>query len=310
METKQVLLVSPQDAGKRVDSFLSEHGMTRNAAQHLLSENKVYIAAKTIKKNYKVTAGESITVYLPEIQAVDILPENIPIDILYEDQDIIIVNKARGMVVHPAAGNWNGTLVNALMYHCGERLSGINGEIRPGIVHRIDKDTSGLLVVAKNDIAHQGLAAQLEKHDMQREYEAIVYGTFRQAAGIIDQPIARHKTDRKRMAVSPEGKRAVTHYQALASANGYSYMAFKLETGRTHQIRVHMAYAGHPIIGDPVYGAKKDKFESLGGQCLHAKRLHLIHPVTGNKMCFEAPLPDYFCTLLQKLQLINPDFKK
>ena len=220
---------------------------------------------------------------------------------VYEDEDIIVVNKARGMVVHPAVGNWNGTLVNALMYHCGDRLSGINGEIRPGIVHRIDKDTSGLLVVARNDLAHQSLAEQIACHSAAREYQAIVVGAPREDQGTIDQPIGRHKVDRKKMAIVPDGRHAVTHYQVLKRFRGYSLLAFQLETGRTHQIRVHMASIGHPIIGDPLYGLKKDRFSSLDGQCLHAWRLSLDHPRTGERMVFEAPLPEYFTAILNKM---------
>ena len=222
--------------------------------------------------------------------------------IVYEDEDIVVVNKPRGMVVHPAVGNWSGTLVNALMFHCGESLSGINGEHRPGIVHRIDKDTSGLLVVAKNDSAHQSLAAQIAAHTAYRGYEAIVVGSPREDSGTVEKPIARHKTDRKRMAIVEGGREAITHYTVLKRYRGYTHMAFQLETGRTHQIRVHMASIGHPIIGDPVYGLKKDRFSDIGGQCLHAAELTLTHPKTGERMTFSAALPDYFVEILQKLE--------
>ena len=302
----ETLILRPEAeaSGQRIDAYLSGAvpGLTRSAAQRLLSEGAVTIAGKVPKKNAKVAGGEEISLALPDVKAIDLTPENLPLDIVYEDDSIIVVNKARGMVVHPAAGNWSGTLVNALMYHCGERLSGINGELRPGIVHRIDKDTSGLLVVAKNDAAHQDLSAQIQRHEVRREYEGIVIGVFRELEGTIDQPILRHPTDRKRMAVGAGGRDAVTHYRTAAVYSGYSHMEFRLETGRTHQIRVHMAYAGHPIIGDPVYGAKKDRFAALGGQCLHAAHLTLIHPETGEPMHFDAPLPEYFTETLNKLR--------
>lgn len=301
---EQILVVQQTDAGKRLDSYLSEQldGITRSMAQSWIEQGHVTLAAgKSAKKNYKVSAGEQICVQIPQPQTVEIVPQDIPLDIIYEDDDIIVVNKARGMVVHPAAGNWDGTLVNALMFHCGERLSGINGVIRPGIVHRIDKDTSGLLVVAKNDLAHQSLAEQIACHSAAREYQAIVVGAPRQDRGTIDQPIGRHKIDRKKMAIVADGRPAITHYQVLERFRGYSHMAFQLETGRTHQIRVHMASIGHPIIGDPLYGMKKDRFSYLDGQCLHAFRLTLQHPRSGASMTFEAPLPTYFTTILEKM---------
>lgn len=301
---EQIFAVVPEQQGKRIDAFVCEQldGITRSMVQNWIEQGYVTLTAgKLVKKNYKVSAGDEVVVQMPEPQSVEITPENIPIDIVYEDDDIIVVNKARGMVVHPAAGNWNGTLVNALMYHCGDRLSGINGEIRPGIVHRIDKDTSGLLVVAKNDLAHQSLAEQIACHSAAREYQAIVVGAPREDEGTIDQPIGRHKTDRKKMAIVPDGRHAVTHYQVRQRFRGYSLMAFQLETGRTHQIRVHMASIGHPIIGDPLYGLKKDRFSSLDGQCLHAWRLSLDHPRTGERMVFEAPLPAYFTAILDKM---------
>ena len=298
------LTAAPEDAGKRIDSWLSEQieGLTRSAAQNLLAEQAVAADGKLLKKNYKLAGGEQITVCLPDLREVDIVPENIPLDIVFEDSDIIVVNKPRGMVVHPAAGNWSGTLVNALMYHCGDSLSGINGEHRPGIVHRIDKDTSGLLVVAKNDAAHQSLAAQIAAHTARRSYQAVVVGSLRQDEGTIDKPIARHRTDRKKMAVVEGGREAVTHYRVLKRYRGYTHMAFELETGRTHQIRVHMASIGHPIIGDPVYGLKKDRFADIGGQCLHAAQLTLRHPRTDEIMQFSAPLPRYFAEILCKLE--------
>ena len=301
---EQIFAVLPEQEGKRIDAFVCEQldGITRSMVQNWIEQGHVTLASgKAVKKNYKVNAGDEVIVQVPEPQSVEIEPENIPIDIVYEDEDIIVVNKARGMVVHPAVGNWNGTLVNALMYHCGDRLSGINGEIRPGIVHRIDKDTSGLLVVAKNDLAHQSLAEQIACHSAAREYQAIVVGAPREDQGTIDQPIGRHKVDRKKMAIVPDGRHAVTHYQVLKRFRGYSLLAFQLETGRTHQIRVHMASIGHPIIGDPLYGLKKDRFSSLDGQCLHAWRLSLDHPRTGERMVFEAPLPEYFTAILNKM---------
>lgn len=301
---KVVLVVPDAQAGARVDSWLSEQmeGLTRSAAQNLLQDKAVCCNEQPLKKNYKLTGGEIITVTLPELREVNIVPENIPLDITYEDADIIVINKPRGMVVHPAPGNWSGTLVNALMYHCGDSLSGINGEHRPGIVHRIDKDTSGLLVVAKNDAAHQSLAAQIAAHTAFREYEAIVVGSPREDSGTIDKPIARHKTDRKKMAIVEGGREAITHFTVLKRFHGYTHMAFQLETGRTHQIRVHMASIGHPIIGDPIYGLKKDRFCDIGGQCLHAARLTLCHPTTQQTMHFTAPLPNYFTQILEKLE--------
>ncbi len=305
--TEIIITAQREDSGKRVDKFLSEQleEMTRNAIQNLLAEEKVCLLQKPVKKNYKLNGSEEFTVLLPEPKEVEIIPENIPIDIIYEDDDIIVVNKARGMVVHPAVGNWSGTLVNALMYHCGDRLSGINGEIRPGIVHRIDKDTSGLLVVAKNDFAHQHLSEQIAHHAVEREYEAVLYGNIKEDSGTINQPIARHKTDRKKMAVSLDGRKAITHYKVIARYNGYTHTGFWLETGRTHQIRVHAAFIGHPIVGDMVYGMKKDRFSNLNGQCLHAKKLRLVHPRTGKEMEFTAPRPEYFREVLRKIGANN-----
>ena len=301
---KQQIVVT--DAGKRLDKLISEQlpELTRSAVQHLMQDGCVTIAGKPVKKNTRASAGDVITVELPEPREVEIEPENIPLDIVYEDEDIIVVNKPKGMVVHPAPGNWSGTLVNALMYHCGDSLSGINGEIRPGIVHRIDKDTSGLLVVAKNDRAHQSLAEQIKVHSAGRRYYAVVYGTPREQKGTVNAPIARHPVDRKKMAVISGGREAITHYEVLEQYAGYSYLTFLLETGRTHQIRVHMAHIGHPIIGDPLYGPAKDKWK-LQGQCLHAGELTLTHPATGERMTFQAPLPAYFTTVLQKLRNQN-----
>ena len=291
------------EKGKRLDAYLSEciPELTRSAIQLMIQNGQIRVNESLPKKNYRITGAENIIVEQDEPRSVEIVPEDIPIDILYEDDDIIVVNKARGMVVHPAAGNWNGTLVNALMFHCGERLSGINGEIRPGIVHRIDKDTSGLLVIAKNDLAHQSLAAQIAEHSARREYQAIVIGRPKDECGTIDKPIARDKKDRKKMAIDATGRNAVTHYTLIEAYRGYSHMAFQLETGRTHQIRIHMASIGHPIIGDPVYGHSKDRFSNMDGQCLHAYRLTLRHPSTDQIMVFESPLPEYFQNILKKL---------
>lgn len=305
MSTNELSLTAhTEDVGKRIDVYLSEKvdGLTRSAAQSLLLEQAVKLEGRTLKKNYRLLGNETFTVNMPLLKTLDIQPENIPLDIVFEDRDIIVINKPRGMVVHPAAGNWTGTLVHALMYHCGESLSGINGILRPGIVHRIDKDTSGLLVVAKNDISHQSLAAQIASHTAFREYEGIVVGQIKEENGTVDKPIARHKTDRIRMAVCKSGKTAVTHYTVLGYYPGYTHMGFRLETGRTHQIRVHMASIGHPIIGDPLYGLKKDRFSDIGGQCLHAAKLELSHPATGERMCFYAPLPEYFTHILEKLE--------
>lgn len=300
---QRVFTPESKDVGARVDSYLSAcaGGLTRSAVQKLLREGCVTIDGNPVKKNYRICGGETLTVLLPPVREVELAPQELPLDIIYEDSELIVINKARGMVVHPAAGNWDGTLVNALMFHCAGRLSGINGELRPGIVHRIDKDTSGLLVVAKNDHAHQQLAAQIQRHAIRREYEAVVCGVVRDDAGTIDKPVGRHKTERKKMAIVPDGRHAVTHFHVLGRYPGYTHMAFQLETGRTHQIRVHMMAIGHPIIGDPLYGRAKDRFANLSGQCLHAWRLTLTHPVTGEEMSFTAPRPAYFEEILQKL---------
>lgn len=291
-----------EDEGLRIDVCAAGAAdVTRSRAAALISDGNVLINGKPAAKNCRVRSGDAVVINVPPPEAYNIAPENIPLDIVYEDEDIIVVNKPKGMVVHPAPGNWSGTLVNALMYHCGDSLSGINGEIRPGIVHRIDKDTSGLLVVAKNDRAHQSLAEQIQVHSAGRRYFAVVYGCPREETGTIQAPIARHPIDRKKMAVLAGGREAITHYQVLEHYQGYTLMKFRLETGRTHQIRVHMAHIGHPIIGDPLYGPAKDKWK-LQGQCLHAGELELTHPVTGERMLFEAPLPEYFEKVLQKLR--------
>ncbi len=282
-------------SGERLDKLLAEavgEALTRTAAANYIESGLALVNGKTAAKNYKVKSGDSIVLEIPEAVEIDIQPENIPLDIVYEDKDLLVVNKPKGMVVHPAPGHYSGTLVNALMYHCKDSLSGINGEIRPGIVHRIDKDTSGLLMVAKNDLAHQGLAAQIKEHSFTREYECVVNGAVKED-GTVNAPIGRHKTDRKKMCVTDLNSReAVTHYKVIENLGNYTHLKCILETGRTHQIRVHMSYMGHPIAGDEVYGNGKPKW--LCGQCLHAKKIGFVHPSTGEYMEFDSELPDYF----------------
>ena len=287
---------------ERADQLLARcvEGLTRSAAQKLLEEGRVTVEGKPLRKNAKPNPGAVLSVDIPAPEAVDIVAQNIPLDVVYEDDDVIVVNKPVGLVVHPAPGHPDGTLVNALLYHCGDSLSGINGEIRPGIVHRIDRDTSGLIIAAKNDAAHLALAAQLEDHSLSRVYECVVTGTLRDDEGTIDAPIGRHHTDRKKMAVVANGKRAVTHYSVLGRYNGYTHAQCRLETGRTHQIRVHMAYTGHPLLGDEVYGGRGIK--SLAGQCLHARQLTFVHPTSGETVTVECPLPDWFTAILNKLE--------
>ena len=289
--------------GERLDLVLGQQlsGLSRSAAQKLMDNGLVTCGGRAVKKNMRVRAGDLISVSLPEPEPAEARPEDIPLDIVWEDSDIIVVNKPRGMVVHPAPGHTGGTLVNALLYHCGAELSGIGGVIRPGIVHRIDKDTSGLLVAAKNDAAHASLSAQLADRSLSRIYQAVVCGRLRDDEGTVDAPIGRHPTDRKRMTVTDRnGRPAVTHYRVLARYSGYTHVECRLETGRTHQIRVHMAYIGHPLLGDTVYGRKKPE-KGLDGQCLHAAQLKLIHPSTGEPMSFSAPLPDWFTDALSRL---------
>ncbi len=289
--------------GRRLDLMISEElpEISRSSAQKLIENGLVTLNGKTVKKNHKVTEGEVFSVTLPQPQPADILPQNIPLDIVYEDGDIIVINKPRGMVVHPAPGHPNGTLVNALLYHCGDSLSGIGGVIRPGIVHRIDMDTSGLLIAAKNDAAHLFLSSQLSDRSLSREYEAVVCGRVRDDCGTVNVPIGRHPTDRKRMCVTDKNSRpAVTHYEVISRYNGYTHILCRLETGRTHQIRVHMASIGHPLLGDLVYGRKKPE-KGLSGQCLHARRIKFIHPSTREPMSFETPLPEYFLQVLEHL---------
>ena len=289
--------------GERVDAFLARCGdLTRSAAQKLLEEGRVTWEGKPLKKNEKTSAGQELCVEVPEAVEVDIVPQDIPLDVVYEDDDVIVVNKPVGMVVHPAPGHPDGTLVNALLHHCGDSLSGINGELRPGIVHRIDRDTSGLIIAAKNDGAHLALAAQLQDHTLARTYAAVAVGGFREDGGTVDAPIGRHPVDRKKMAIDRRnGREAVTHWSVLERFSGYTLVECRLETGRTHQIRVHMASVGHPLLGDVVYGAKKP-YPGLAGQCLHAKKLKFIHPTTGEAVELECPPPEWFEQVLEKLR--------
>lgn len=298
------LVLSEREEGIRLDKVLAERlpDLTRTAIQRLLEEELVLINGKPAAKNRKGRAGDSVAVRIPDPEPLCLQAENVPLDIVYEDDDLLVVNKPQGMVVHPAPGNYQGTLVNALLAHCGTSLSGINGVIRPGIVHRIDKDTSGLLMVAKNDFAHQGLARQIKEHSFRREYEAVVAGRMKQESGVVNAPIGRHPIDRKKMAVTEKNsKEAVTYFRVIAEYPGYTHIRLRLETGRTHQIRVHMAYLGHPVAGDPVYGPKKPDL-GLKGQCLHARLVGFVHPRDGRYLEFESPLPDYFTRLLTKLE--------
>ena len=289
----------------RIDKVLAAYltDLSRTYIQKLMEGGNVTLAGKTLKANFKVSSGQEIDVLLPEPETLKVEPENIPLDILYEDSDVIVVNKPKNMVVHPAAGHYSGTLVNALLYHCKDSLSGINGIMRPGIVHRIDKDTTGALVVCKNDIAHQCLAEQLKAHSITRRYEAIVYNTFKEEEGRVEGPIGRHPSERTKMAINHKnGKEAITNYRVLENlGNGYAHVECRLETGRTHQIRVHMSSIHHPLVGDTIYGPAKDSF-GLEGQSLHARVLGFIHPTTKKYMEFEAPVPEYFTKLLQKLR--------
>ncbi|MBQ8683322.1 MAG: RluA family pseudouridine synthase [Clostridia bacterium] len=301
-----VWCIDPEQAGKRLDAVLAvELDISRNAAQQWLEQGKVTSKGKPLSKKDKLTAGTEVVVDIPDPVAYEIQAEDIPLDIVYEDTHLLVVNKPKGMVVHPAAGHYSGTLVNALMAHCGESLSGINGVMRPGIVHRIDKDTSGLLIVAKNDRAHQGLAEQIKVHSFTRIYEAVVVGNIRQDTGTVQAPIGRHPTQRKKMAVTTQNaKDATTHYEVLGRYPGYTHLRLKLETGRTHQIRVHMAHLGHPVAGDTVYGAANPPKEcaALCGQCLHARCIGFVHPITGEELYFESQLPSYFTDFLELLQ--------
>ena len=286
---------------ERLDSFIAQNTeLSRSRAAALIEDGNILLNGKPAAKKTILKKDDQIKITIPDAVPLNLESEEIPLDIIYEDDDLLVVNKPKGMVVHPAAGNYEGTLVNALLHHCGSSLSGINGVMRPGILHRIDKNTSGLLMVAKNDFAHTHLAAQIKEHSFTREYEAVVYGGLKNQSGTVDAPIGRHPIKRKKMAVTDKNsKNAVTHYSVIAQANGFTHVRLRLQTGRTHQIRVHMAYLGHPVAGDDVYGPKKDK-TGLTGQCLHAKKLGFIHPVTGKYMEFESELPKYFKDFLLK----------
>ena len=298
-----LLRASEESKNQRLDAFLASSldGLTRSQATRLIESGEVAVNGRAVSKSYKLAGGEDIAVTLPEPEPVEAVPQDIPLDVVYEDADVIVVNKPSGMVVHPAPGHPDGTLVNALLYHCAGTLSGVGGALRPGIVHRIDRDTSGLIIAAKNDAAHQYLSAQLADHTLARTYECIVVGALREDRGTVDAPIARHPTDRKRMAVVAGGREAVTHWEVIARYPGYTHVRCRLETGRTHQIRVHMAYIGHPILGDTVYGAKKD-VPGLTGQCLHAVGLRFLHPRTHEVVELSCPLPDEFTRMLQKIR--------
>ena len=299
----ETLTLTADRAGERADAFLARSvpGLTRSAAQRLLEEGAVTLEGRPVKKNYKTVPGDQLEAVLPDPEPVAILPQNIPLDVVYEDGDVIVVNKPVGLVVHPAPGHPDGTLVNALLYHCGNTLSGINGELRPGIVHRIDRDTSGLIIAAKNDRAHLALAAQLQDHSLARVYEAVAVGNLREDAGTVDAPIGRHPVDRKKMAIDHRnGRPAVTHWSVLGRYPGYTHVECRLETGRTHQIRVHLASIGHPLLGDVVYGSKKP-WPGLAGQCLHARKLRFVHPTTGKLVELECPLPDWFEKVLKQI---------
>ncbi len=300
---KQTVLQASDCAGMRLDSFLAREvpELTRSAAQRLIEDKRITVDGKPAAKSIKLSGGELVAVELPEPEPVEAAPQNIPLDVVYEDRDVIVVNKPAGMVVHPAPGHPNGTLVNALLFHCGGSLSGVGGALRPGIVHRIDRDTSGLIIAAKNDAAHQALAAQLQDHSLARTYEAIITGGLREDAGTVDAPIGRHFSDRKKMAVTDRGRPAVTRWEVLERLSGFTYVQCRLETGRTHQIRVHMAYLGHPILGDTVYGAKKP-VPGLTGQCLQAVGLRFVHPRTGEPVELSCPLDEEFQKTLQKLR--------
>ncbi|MFR7358930.1 MAG: RluA family pseudouridine synthase [Dorea longicatena] len=299
--------IDHETEGQRIDRYLSDtlEDRSRSYIQKIIKDGHVTVNQKPVKANYRLSFGDRVEVTLPEAKEPDIEPENIPLDILYEDQDIIMVNKPKQMVVHPAPGHYSGTLVNALMYHCGDELSGINGCMRPGIVHRIDMDTTGSLVVCKNDKAHQSLSEQLKEHSIRRIYVAIVHGNIKEDSGTVNAPIGRHPTDRKKMSTHcKNGRNAITHYKVLERFGDYTYIQCELETGRTHQIRVHMASIGHPLVGDEVYGPKKCPFKGLQGQTLHARTLGIIHPSTGEYLEVNAPLPEYFVDLLDRLRNI------
>lgn len=297
-----LLKTTGEAKGLRLDAFLTGEieDLTRSAAAKLIEDGRVRVNGRETAKSFKLSGGETVEVELPEPEPIDAVPQDIPLDVVYEDEDVIVINKPSGMVVHPAPGHPDGTMVNALLHHCGESLSGIGGALRPGIVHRIDRDTSGLIIAAKNDMAHQGLSAQLSDHTLARTYECIVVGSMKTDKGTVDAPIARDARDRKRMAVVSGGRNAVTHWEVIARYPGFTHLRCRLETGRTHQIRVHMAHLGHPILGDTVYGAKK-AVAGLQGQCLHAAGLRFLHPRTGEAVELTCPLPPEFTAMLKKL---------
>ena len=296
------LTAATEHAGVRLDAFLSADGaLTRSQAARLIAEGRVRVNGKPAAKSARLSGGETVTVDVPQLRETALPPQDIPLDVVYEDEDVIVLNKPKGLVVHPAPGHADGTLVNALLHHCGDSLSGIGGEKRPGIVHRIDRDTSGLIIAAKNDAAHLALSAQLKDHSLSRTYECLVTGNMKQDSGTVDAPIGRSSADRKKMAVVPTGRRAVTHWEVVARYPGVTHLRCRLETGRTHQIRVHMAYIGHPILGDTVYGAKKE-VPGLTGQCLHAVGLRFLHPRTHEVVELSCPLPDEFTRMLQKIR--------
>ena len=303
MVNAHIIHITDDNVGLRIDKVICQavDGMSRSAVQKVIDDGNVSVGDTVISKNYKARQGDVIKVIIPQARELEITAEDIPLDIRYEDSDLLVVNKPKGMVVHPAAGNYDGTLVNALMHHCKGSLSGINGVIRPGIVHRIDKDTSGLLIVAKNDFAHINLAEQIKVHSFTREYQSVVYGKMKTESGIVDAPIGRHPVDRKKMAVTPKNsKNAVTHYKVINEYDGFTHLGLRLETGRTHQIRVHMAYIGHPVAGDPVYGPKK-VIESLSGQCLHAGLIGFRHPRSNEYIEIKSELPEYFNQFLRRI---------
>ena len=298
-----IILTAAPGENKRLDAFLAETvgGVSRSAAAKLIESGNVLVDGKAAVKSCRLAGGETVALTLPAPEPIDAIPQDIPLDVVYEDADVIVVNKPSGLVVHPAPGHPDGTLVNALLHHCGDSLSGVGGALRPGIVHRIDRDTSGLIIAAKNDAAHRSLAAQLKDHTLARTYQCVAVGGFREDRGTVDAPIARDPRDRKRMAVVPDGREAVTHWEVVARYPGCTHLRCRLETGRTHQIRVHLAHIGHPILGDTVYGTKKP-VPGLTGQCLHASELRFLHPRTGEAVELSCPLPEEFIALLAKLE--------